>query len=183
MKRLHFYFFVCLMLLTVLFSCEEILSESECGEQSSDEYDAIGRFFKNPADIYWGVTSGVRSYTYNYEFGNICTKQNPKVSFTVALNHSNSGSSNPISVKAGVYTCLGVQAQQATMTPNTYQDTYKGGPYEIGMNQCFSGKSSATIYPYITVSFNTLGSSHDDSLHFLKEVFMMEAKIIYNVPK
>jgi hypothetical protein len=181
MKRLHFQFFVCLMLLTVLFSCEEILSE--CGEQSSDDYDAYGSFFKKPADIYWGVTSGVRSYTYNYEFGNICTKQNPKVSFTMALNHPNFGSNNPISVKAGVYTCLGVQAQQATMTPDADQIFYRGGPSEIGMTQCFSGKSSATIYPYITVSFNTLGSSHDDSLYFLKEVLMLEAKIIYNVPK
>ncbi len=181
MKLLHFMFFVCLMLLTVVFSCEEIASD--CGEESSDGFDAYGSYFKNPADIYWGVTGGVRSYTYNYEFGNICTKQNPKVSFTMALNHSNSGSANPISVKGGVYTCLGVQAQHATMTPDAEQIFYRSTPAEIGMQQCFSGKSSATIYPFITLSFNTLGSSHDDSVYFIREVLMLEAKINFNVPK
>ena len=100
MKQSHFQFFVCLMLLTVFVGCE--LLESECGSKRSEYFDAYGSYFKKPADIYWGVTSGVRSYTYNYEFGNICTKQNPKVSFTLNLNDSNAGSANPISVNAGV---------------------------------------------------------------------------------
>ena len=180
MKRLHLHFFVCAVLLTVLCSCDE--TEPDCGGQEHDEYDAYGSFFTKPVDIYWGVTSGVRSYTYNYEFGNICTMQNPEVSFTLGLDKSNSGSGNPISVSAGVYTCLGVQAQHATMTPDSKQKIYRSGPCEIGMNQCFSRQSSATIYPYMTVSFNTLGSSHDDSLYFLDNVMLLIAEIDYNVP-
>ena len=181
MKRLHFQFFVCTMLLTVLYGCDK--TESDCGGEKSDEYDAYGSYFTKPADIYWGVTSGVRSYTYNYEFGNICTKQNPKVAFYFGLQNSNSGSANPIAVSAGVYTCLGVQAQHVTMTPDEYQKFYQSDPSEIGMQQCFSSQSSASIYPYITLSFITLGSSHDDSLYLINNVLMMRVSIYYNVPK
>jgi hypothetical protein len=180
MKQLRLQFLVCTMLLTIACGCDEI--ESDCGEQKQDDYDAYGSYFTNPANIYWGVTSGVRSYTYNYEFGNICTKQNPKVKFTLGLKNSNSGSGNPISVSAGVSTCLGVQAQHATMAPDAEQIFYRSGQTEIGMQQCFSGQSSATIYPYITVSFNTLGLSHDDSLYLIHNVLILEAYIYYNAP-
>jgi len=94
------------MLLTVFSSCEE--KESDCGEKKQDSYDAYAVYFKNPANIYWGVSTGVRSYTYNYEFGNICTNQNPKIIFYLGLSSSNTGLTNPVSVSAGVYTCLGV---------------------------------------------------------------------------
>jgi hypothetical protein len=181
MKQMHFRFIVSLLLLTVLVSCDE--AESDCGEKMDDEYDAYGSFFSNPADIYWGVTDGIRSFSYNYTFGNMCTKQNPKVSFTMSLLNSNSGSGNPVSVKAGVYTCLAVQAHQVTMTPDEDQIFYRGGPDEIGMQQCFGGQASATIYPYMTVSFNTLGSSHDDSVYLVKNVIMMKAYVTYYVPK
>jgi hypothetical protein len=182
MKRLIFQFFAFAMLCTILYGCDELVSE--CGDETANRHEAShGNFFYNPADIYWGVTSGVRSYTYNCEFGNICTKQNPKVWFGLYLLNSNSGSANPISVSAGVYTCLGVQAQHITLTPEAGQDIYKSPSTEIGLQQCFQGKSSATIYPYITVSFNTLGSSHDDSLYLCKNVVIMSANIEYNVPK
>jgi len=181
MKQMYFKYFVSILMLTVLFSCDE--AESECGEKMDDEYDAYGSFFSNPADIYWGVTGDIRSYSYNYTFGNICTKQNPKVSFTLGLARSNAGSDNPISVNAGVYTCLAVQAHHVTMTPGPDQIFYRGGPDEIGMQQCFGSQASATIYPYMTVSFNTLGSSHDDSVYLVENVMMMKAFIEYNVPK
>jgi len=181
MKRNHFQFFVCAMLLTVFCGCDK--TESDCGEQKQDDYDAYGSYFTNPANIYWGVSSGVRSYTYNYEFGSVCTKQNPKVKFTLGLQNSNAGSGNPISVSAGVYTCLGVQAQHATMTPDAEQVFYRSAYSEIGMQQCFSSQSSATIYPYMTVSFNTLGSNHDDSLYLIQNVLIMEAYINYYAPK
>jgi len=181
MKRSHSLFLVCVILLTVVYGCDK--TESDCGEQKQDEDDAYGSYFTNPANIYWGVTSGIRSYTYNYEFGSICTKQNPKVKFTLGLKNSNSGSGNPISVSAGVYTCLGVQAQHATMAPDAEQIFYRSVQTEIGMQQCFSGQASATIYPYITVSFNTLGSSYDDSLYLIHNVLILEAYIYYNAPK
>jgi hypothetical protein len=182
MKRINSHFFVCAILLTVLCSCDK--TESDCGKRISYETAANrDSYFTNPADIYWGVTSGIRSYTYNYEFGNICTKQNPQVYFTLSLLHSNAGSGNPISVKAGVYTCLGIQPQHVTMAPDANQKYYRSEPAEIGMNQCFSCKASATIYPYITVSFNTLGSSHDDSLYFVQNVVYLLAYIDYNEPK
>jgi hypothetical protein len=182
MKRLNFLFLVCAMLFTVLYNCDE--TESECGDEKTGIQEASqGFFFNNPADIYWGVTSGVRSYTYNYEFGNICTKQYPQVWFGLYLLNSNSGSANPISVSAGVYTCLGVQAYHITMAPEAGQDSYQSPITEIGLKQCFNGKSSATIYPYMTVSFNTLGSNHEDSLFLCKNVVIMAAHIEYNVPK
>jgi hypothetical protein len=181
MKQMHFRFLSCLLLLMVSVSCNE--AESDCGNQMEDQYDAYNSFFSNPADIYWGVTSGIRSYSYNYTFGNICTKQNPKVSFTLSLSQSNEGSANPLSVTAGVYTCLAVQAHHVTMTPDQDQIFYRGGPDEIGMQQCFGSLNSATIYPYMTVSFNTLGSSHDDSIHLVDHVLMMRAYIEYYVPK
>jgi hypothetical protein len=181
MKRINFLLFVLCMLLVADWGCEE--TNSECGNEATDEVDAYGSFFTNPADIYWGVSSGVRSYSYNYQFGNICTKQNPKVSFTLGLASSNAGSSNPISVSAGVYTCLAVQAQHVTMAPDYQQVFYRGGPAEIGMQQCFGNQASATIYPYMTVSFNTLGSDHEDSLYLIDNVMMMEAKIQYRMLK
>ena len=181
MKQMHFRYLVSILMLTVLVSCDE--SESDCGKHMEDQYDAYDSFFSNPADIYWGVTGGIRFYTYNYTFGNMCTQQNPKVIFTLGLANSNNGSNNPISVEAGVYTCLAVQAHHVTMTPNELQTYYTGGPDEIGMQQCFGGQASATIYPYMTVSFNTLGSSHDDSLYLVENVLMMDAHIEYYAPK
>jgi len=169
------------MLLAVLISCEE--TATDCGEQKFDAKDAHGFYFSNPADIYWGITDSVRSYTYNYEFGNICTKQNPKVTFNLELFSSNAGSTNPVSVSAGVYTCLGVQAQHFTLVPDNQQRFYASAKTEIGMQQCFGSKSSATIYPYMTVSFNTFGSSYEDSLYLMSNVIMMSAQIDYNVPK
>ncbi|NVO18676.1 MAG: hypothetical protein HXX13_03200 [Bacteroidetes bacterium] len=181
MKRINFLLFALCMLLVADWGCEDL--NSECGDQVKDEHDAYGSFFKNPSDIYWGVTGGVRSYTYNYQFENICTKQNPKVSFTLGLASSNAGSSNPISVSAGVYTCLGVQAQHVTMLPDNQQIFYRGGPAEIGMQQCFGSQASATIYPYMTISFNTLGSDRDDSLYMVDKVVMMIAYIEKREPK
>jgi hypothetical protein len=181
MKMLYFLFGVCAMLLSVLFSCEE--TESDCGTEKQDQYNAHESLFTNPNDIYWGVTGDIRSYTYNFTCGNICTQQNPKVSFTMGLVNSNFGSSNPISVNAGIYTCLGVQAHHVTMTPDAEQVFYRSELSEIGMQQCFSGQSSATIYPYITVSFNTLGSSHEDSLYLINNIFILKAYIEYNLPK
>jgi hypothetical protein len=181
MKQMHYRFLASLLLLSVLVSCNEV--ESDCGEQTEDQYDAYNSFFSNPADIYWGVTNDIRSYTYNYTFGNICTKQNPKVKFILSLLSSNNGSSNPISVNAGIWTCLGVQAHHVTMNPSAEQDLYSSDFSEIGMQQCFGGQASATIYPYMTVSFNTLGSSHDDSLYLVKNVLSMKAYIEYYVPK
>lgn len=171
------------MLITILSSCELFESESDCGKQRVDSYDAYGSYFTNPSDIYWGVTSGVRSYTYNFTCASMCTKQNPKVDFTMGLRNSNSGSANPISVNAGVYTCLGVQPHHVVMTPDAAQLFYRCESAEIGMNQCFSGQASATIYPYMTVSFNTLGSDHDDSLYLVNNVIMMRAYVDYNIPK
>jgi len=182
MKRTNIHFLACAILLTILCSCDK--AESDCGQRKKFSFEANSdSYFTNPANIYWGVSGGVRSYTYNYEFGNICTKQNPQVYFTLCLLNSNAGSGNPISVRAGVYTCLGVQPQQATMAPDAEQKYYRSEPAEIGMNQCFSGQTSATIYPYMTVSFNTLGSSHDDSLYFVRNVVYMLAYIDYNEPK
>jgi hypothetical protein len=181
MKKLHVLYIALLTMLPLIWGCEEIASE--CGDEKSAFDDAYGSLFNNPADIYWGVSGGVRSYTRNFTFGNICTKSNPKVSFTLALASSNTSLSNPISVVAGTYTCLGVQAQHATMTPDASQIFYRSEPSEIGMNQCFSGQASATIYPYITVSINTLGSDHADSVYLVDNISILKVYVDYREPK
>ncbi|MCX6249991.1 MAG: hypothetical protein NTX61_04485 [Bacteroidetes bacterium] len=183
MKRIPFQLLLCTMLLTVLFSCGDENSGSECGEQKDFVGDVYVNFFYNTSDIYWGISGGVRSYTYNWECGNICTKQNPQVWFTLGLNHSNSGLSNPFTINAGVYTCLGVQPQHATLIPNLGQDIYKSDPIEIGMNQCFSGQSSATIHPYMTLSFTTLGTSQADSAYMVHVLTQLMVEITYYAPK
>ena len=181
MKRLYLQFFVSAMLLTVLNGCN--LIDSECGEQKESEVDAAGVFFANPAKIYWGAGSVIRSFTYNFEFGNICTKQNPKLYFSLELKTSNTSLQNPISISAGVITCLGVQARTATMNPNETQVFYVSDGFEIGMEQCFSGQASGTIYPYMTISFNTLGSSQEDSLYLVNNIKHFQVFINYNVAK
>ena len=185
MKRIIYQLLLFAMMLTVSFSCgdKNSESESECGDQKIVSNDAYYNLFSNPSIIYWGVTNGIRSFTYNYEYGNMCTKKNPKVQFFFTLVDANPVLSNPLSINAGVYTCLGVQAQHVTLTPYDNQRRYVSSIAEIGMNQCFSGQSSATIHPYMTVSFNTLGSSHADSVYLAHEIIRMEAEVTYFEPK
>lgn len=171
------------ILFTSLISCE-LINTSECGSEKSDKYDAYGNYFSNPSDIYWGVSGGVRYYTYNFTFGNICPQQNPKLAFFMALMRPNTVMTNPFTVTAGTYTCIGVQPQKCILTPNEKQDSYTNQtPSEIGMTQCFSGQASATIYPYITVSFNTLGSSKADSIYLINNLIELEVEIDYRVSK
>jgi hypothetical protein len=100
------------------------------------------------------------------------------------LLHSNRSFDHPFSFEAGVLTCLGVQSQTIILTPDQDQVFYKNSvPSEIGMNQCFGGKSVATIYPYVSVSFNTFGSSQADSLFLCDEITVIGADVNYRKPK
>ncbi|MFN8300088.1 MAG: hypothetical protein U0T75_13380 [Chitinophagales bacterium] len=54
---------------------------------------------------------------------------------------------------------------------------------EIGMQQCFGGQPSGKIYPYVTVSFTTLGSSQADSLYFIDNVVLLGTDAEYYLPK
>jgi hypothetical protein len=99
------------------------------------------------------------------------------------LKIPNAGSSRPIAVEAGVQTCFGVQASELSLTPNNTQHRYESAFIEIGMNQCFGGQSSATIYPYITLSFNTLGSSQADSVYLLQTVSDVWVDANFKKPK
>ena len=91
MKRIIYQLLLFAMMLTVSFSCgdKNSESESECGDQKIVSNDAYYNLFSNPSIIYWGVTNGIRSFTYNYEYGNMCTKKNPKVQFFFTLVDAN----------------------------------------------------------------------------------------------
>lgn len=181
MKKLHFSILPFMLLLLGLTGCEK---ESECGKEVSPSLQLFStNFFSNPSEIYWGETSGIRSFTYNFTVANICPKENPKVEVGLFLHTSNAGSSRPVAVEAGVLTCLGVQATPLTMTPNSEQYKYESAKTTIGMNQCFGSQTSATIYPYITLSFNTLGSSEADSLFIIGAVSDIWMSADYFEPK
>lgn len=171
------------MLLMVLFSgCDK--TDGDCGDDAIESIVIYNsEFFLQPSEIYWGVQGNTRYYTYNWTFANNCTKSNPKVSFIASLFVGNNTLSNPFSFDAGTSTCLGVQSQTAILNPTAGQESYQSGDSEIGMNQCFSGQPSATIYPYITVSFTTLGSSQADSLYLTDNLYFVKATRVYNKPK
>jgi hypothetical protein len=173
---------IAILVIVMLGGCGK--SADDCGKDQVKSIVIYSHdFFNQPsADIHWGITSGVRSYTYNWTFANICTKQNPKVEFLADLTQSNGGLSNPFSFSAGTYTCIGVQAHHASLT-TTSQTLYESEESEIGMNQCFSGAASATIYPYIVVSFNTLGSSTLDSNYLIDHFNIVKATVTYKDPK
>jgi hypothetical protein len=140
-------------------------------------------FFENPSDYYWGLSGNTRYYTYNWTMSNICTKSNPKISLYLYLYRSNTSLTNPFSIYgAGISTCLGVQPQHVTLT-TTDQVDYKSSPAEIGMQQCFSGQASASVYPYLTVSFTSLGSSQADSAYLCQYVISMAANMDYKKPQ
>ena len=170
------------LLIVLLSGCGK--SADDCGKStvfSSVIYNSD--FFVQPLEIYWGVTGTTRSYTYNWTFGNICTKRNPKVDFTLTLDRDNNTLSNPFSFDAGTYTCLGIQAQKAIVSPNGAQSSYQSNESEIGLQQCFSAQTIATIYPYLVVSFTTLGSIAADSLYLTEHVNFVKGTISYSLPK
>jgi hypothetical protein len=181
MKKLHFAIVPIVLLLLVLPACEK---ESECGDKVSPGLQLFAAdFFLKPSEIYWGETSGIRSFTYNFTVEDICPKENPDIQVGLFLRKTNAGSARPVSVEAGVLTCLGVQATDLTMVPNDGQYKYESSFTTIGMNQCFGGQTSATIYPYITLSFNTLGSSQADSLYMIETVSDVWMAANYSKPK
>jgi hypothetical protein len=168
----------------LLTACTKTGSNSDCGAaQYVDGKVSFTNFFSHPADIYWGVSGNVRSYTYSWEYDNLCVNQNPKVTFEVYLVNSNSTFSNPFTITAGTYTCLGVQAQKATLTPDASQISYVSSKSEIGMQQCYSGQPSGKIFPYIIISFTTLGSSYKDSLYLENNVDDIHAILDAYQPK
>jgi hypothetical protein len=101
----------------------------------------------------------------------------------VGLTADNSTLTNPFTISAATATCLGVQAHPSILTPNSDHTTYESPDAEIGMNQCFGGQSSATIYPYVSISFTSFGNSHDDSLYLTQKLYFIKATRIYNEPK
>ena len=176
--------FVYLLLLPVwmLFAgCEK--KDGNCGPSHESNLASPTNIFQDKADIYWGLSGNVRSFTYNWEIDNICTESNPKVRVLMGLMHSNTTVSNPFSVSGGIYTCLGVQAQHVILTPNDAQDYYTSPMAEIGMQQCYGGQPSGKIYPYVTVSFTTLGSGQADSLYFIDNVLLLGTDAEYYLPK
>jgi hypothetical protein len=158
--------------------------EGECGAQKTESVPVYAaKFFSQPSEIYWGVTGNIRSYTYNWTLADNCTKQNPKVSISAVVIPDNKSLSNPFSFDAGTQTCFGVQPRSAILIPNASQHLYVSAESEIGMQQCFGGQSSATIYPFVTVSFTSLGSSNADSLYLVQHLEFVSAYRIYNTPK
>ncbi len=172
---------ITILLMMFILSCEK--SESDCGpEQIGFEPLSGHLLFSKPSEIFWGITGNTRSYTYNWTFANNCTGKNPKVNLIVDLMEANNTLSNPFSFNAGTQTCLAVQAQRAILLTNN-QLHYESTEDEIGLGQCFSGQSSVTIYPFITISFTTLGSSLADSQYIVSKVNLINARRIYREPK
>lgn len=181
MKKKYPGLLVMLSLLLII-GCDKTEAEGECGAEKIESIVIYNSdLFSQPSEIYWGVTGNTRSYTYNWTFADNCTKKNPKVSFIASLTKANTDLSNPFSFDAGTATCFGVQPHASILYPTGGQITYESNDAEIGMQQCFSGQSSGTIYPYITVSFTTLGSSHEDSLYLTENLYFVKATRIYSV--
>ncbi|MEO6692534.1 MAG: hypothetical protein ABIO44_09365 [Saprospiraceae bacterium] len=171
-----------ILLMVLISGCDK--TEDEFGAEKVESIVVYGsEFFFQPSEIYWGVSSNIRSYTYNWTFDNNCTKKNPKVGFLALLFVGNNTLSNPFSFNAGISTCNGIQPNTAIMSPLSGQITYESIDKEIGMKQCFSGQSSASIYPYVTISFTSLGSSRADSLYLMANFDFIKATRVYNVPK
>jgi hypothetical protein len=181
MKKLPFAIISFMLLLFLSTGCFE---DSDCGGKGTfDPQIFTSDFFTKPSEIYWGESGGIRSFTYNFTIENICPEENPKVQMGLYLKIPNTGSDRPVAAKAGVQTCFGVQATQVILVPNDTQHKYESASTEIGMNQCFGGQSSATIYPYITLSFNTLGSSQADSVYLDQAVSDIWVDANFNKPK
>ncbi len=181
MKKIYIPFLLLSLMVFAFSGCTK-KGVSDCGDKTTDNRTVQpADFFTHPADIYWGVVSGVRYYTNNFTFGNICVHNNPKVQYFLDLRYSNAGAIHPIAVTAGTNTCYPFQAQEATMVPNADQTTYTCAQLsEIGMDQCYGDKPSATIYPFIRLSFNTLGSSYDDSIFLLDNVKDLQVFVNFN---
>lgn len=170
------------LLMALLPACGK--TDPDCGSYTSSGMNkSSADYFAYPADIYWGLQGNTRYYTYNWTLGNICPKYNPKVYLAMGLQNSNTSMSNPFTVTGGISTCLAVQPQTVILTPNSNSDSYSSPSAEIGMQQCFSGQPSATIYPYITISFTSLGSSSADSTYLTHNVLSLFTHIDYNLPK
>ncbi len=173
-----------LAIIFTLLICSCKKGEEDCGAvkvESSVIYDA--ELFLQPSEIFWGVTGNTRTYTYNWTFPNNCTNSNPKVSFNAGLHNSNNTLSNPFTIDAGTQTCLGVSSQPSILAPDFDHKSYESADAEIGMNQCFGGQSSGTIYPFLRISFTSLGNSHDDSVYLVHNLYFIKATRQYNLPK
>ncbi|MCW3125018.1 MAG: hypothetical protein JWO03_676 [Bacteroidetes bacterium] len=171
-----------ILLIVLLSGC--IKSADNCGAQQVISIVTYSSdYFTHPSDIYWGVTGTTRSYTYNWTFGDMCTKKNPKVDFIAEVSSDNSALPNPFSFAPATGTCFGVQAQSAAMLPSGGHDIYQSNESEIGMNQCFGGQAVGHVYPYIIVSFTTLGSSASDSAYLVDHLTFVKATVVYNDPK
>jgi hypothetical protein len=171
-----------IMFMVMISGCEK--SEDECGEGKVEAIVLYGQdLFLQPSEIYWGVTGNTRSYTYNWTFANNCTKSNPKVSFIAEFDVSNNTLPNPFTIDAGTTTCFGVQPHTAILLPDPDHQTYESSDSEIGMQQCFGGQNAATIYPFITFSFTTFGSSEADSLYLVDHLYFIKATREYKLPK
>jgi hypothetical protein len=171
-----------ILLIILLAGCGK--SNDDCGAEHVKSIVIYSSdLFSQPTEIYWGVSGSVRSYTYNWTYSNLCTKRNPKVDFIAVLNHNNSSLASPFSFIAATNTCFGLQAQSAAMTPNSGQDSYQSAESEIGMNQCYGGQASGSVYPYLVVSFNTLGSSAADSMYLVNNLQFVKATVVYSDPK
>ena len=167
-------------LLVLICGCTK--TAGDCGDQITED-KFVHTLFINPADFSWTVGGTTRFYSYNWTLANNCTKKNPMVSFGVVLTTANNTLSKPFSFQAGTSTCAVVQAQSAILSPGPLQTVYTSNPSEIGMQQCFSAQSSASIYPYLTVSFTTFGTSRADSMYLTSNIVELRATRVYSPPK
>ena len=159
-------------------------SNSDCGATHTFggvqyPYD----YFSHPVDIYWGVTGGVRSYTYNWTINNVCANKNPKLTFSAGVDANNSSLSNPFSFSAATATCFGLQPQTAILNADANHIVFMSSESEIGMQQCYGGQASGNLYPYITVKFTTLGSNSADSIYLRRHLDFINVDVVGNLPK
>ena len=100
----------------------------------------------------------------------------------VNLRTKNDQLSNPFTIDGSTGTCAGLQDQKAILK-TTDQYWYISDPSIIGMNQCYGGLKSGTVYPCIKLSFASLGSYSADSSYVVHNVQAVQFEVDYAAVK